>query len=83
MQIFKGGMNTLKKYKPKILVEIEALHIGQEKAIETFTFLESMGYKGYVIHGLLHIPLSDFSFDKYQNRNDITNYCNNFIFEPK
>ncbi len=81
LKIFQGGVDTLKKCKPKIIVEIEARHVGEEKALETFKFLEALGYKGYIIHGLNRIPLTSFSFDKYQNRNDMKNYCNNFIFE--
>ncbi len=81
LRIFQGGMDTLKKYKPKVIVEIEARHVGQEKVFETFKFLEQLGYTGHFIHGLNRIPLGSFSFDKYQNRNDMTNYCNNFTFE--
>lgn len=81
LSVFRGGTDTLKKYKPKIIVEIEARHVGQEKALETFAFLKSFGYEGHFIHGLNRIPLSSFQFDKHQNTNDMGNYCNNFIFE--
>lgn len=81
LKVLKGGMETLKKYKPKILVEIEARHVGNEKVLETFSFLQALGYQGYILHNLEHLPLADFSFDKYQNLNDMSNYCNNFIFE--
>lgn len=81
LRIFHGGFETLKKYKPKVLVEIEALHVGQEKVLETFKFMKSLGYSGYILHGLERIPLTNFSFDKYQNTNNRINYCNNFAFE--
>lgn len=81
LRIFRGGVDTLKKFKPKILVEIEARHVGQEKVLETFKLMESLGYVGHILHGLNRIPLTDFSFEKYQNTNDRKNYCNNFIFE--
>lgn len=81
LSVFQGGLGTLKKYKPKILVEIEVRHVGQEKVLETFTFMDTLGYKGYLLHGLNRVPLADFSFEKYQNTNDMKNYCNNFIFE--
>ncbi|MBA2498914.1 MAG: FkbM family methyltransferase [Chitinophagaceae bacterium] len=81
LKIFQGGMYTLKKYKPKIIVEIEAFHVGREKVLETFAFMKSLNYKGFAVHGLNRIDLNDFSFEKYQNTNDIKNYCNNFIFE--
>ena len=81
LRIFRGGIDTLKKHKPKILVEIEARHVGREKVIETLKFLEDLSYKGYFILGLKHIPISSFNFEKYQNTGDMKNYCNNFIFE--
>lgn len=81
LKIFQGGVDTLKKYKPKIIVEIEAGHVGQERVLETFEFMESLGYKGHFIHGLNRIPLANFSLSKYQNTNDMKNYCNNFVFE--
>jgi FkbM family methyltransferase len=81
LKIFQGGVETLKKYKPKIIVEIEARHVGQEKVLETFKFMESLGYSGHLLHDLNRVPLTEFSFDKYQNTNDMKNYSNNFIFE--
>jgi len=81
LKIFQGGIYTLKNYKPKIIVEIEARHIGEERVLETIRFLESLGYTGYFLHGLERVPVADFSFEKYQNLTDKKNYCNNFIFE--
>ena len=81
LKVFQGGINTLKVNKPKILVEIEARHVGQERVLQTFKFMESLGYKGSFLHGLKHIPLADFSFDKYQNLINKKDYCNNFVFE--
>lgn len=81
LNLFHGGINILQKYKPKIIVEIEARHAGKEKVLETFKFMKSLDYEGCFIHGLNRIPLNSFSFEKYQNLNDKTNYCNNFTFE--
>ncbi|MEI6189064.1 MAG: FkbM family methyltransferase [Chitinophagia bacterium] len=81
LNVFKGAATTLAKFKPKIIVEIEARHIGQEKVIETIKFLQSLGYQGKIIDGYNYIPLSQFTFEKYQNLNNKKGYCNNFIFE--
>lgn len=81
LKTLKGGMDTLKKYKPKILIEIEERHVGKETVLETFRFLEALNYQGQIIHGFKKFPLSDFDFDKHQNIHDKKNYCNNFIFE--
>ncbi len=81
LKVFQGGFQTLKKHKPKMIVEIEERHIGQEKVLEIFSFLRVLGYQGYFIHGKEYISLHEFNFDKYQNIKDKKNYCNNFIFE--
>jgi FkbM family methyltransferase len=81
LRVFQGGINTLKMHKPKILVEIESRHAGEDQALETFRFMESLVYTGHFIHGSAHLPLKSFSFGRYQNLQDQKNYCNNFIFE--
>jgi len=81
LKVFKGAIKTIQKHKPKIIVEIEAAHVGKEQVLATFEFLKQLGYNGSIIHGMNQIPLTDFSFDKHQNRDDMNNYCNNFIFE--
>ncbi len=81
LRIFKGGVQTLQQYKPKIMVEIEARHVGREQAVETFIFLQQLGYTAHFIAGIQRLPLKDFNFDTHQNIDDMKNYCNNFIFE--
>jgi FkbM family methyltransferase len=80
LNVFKGGVNTLKQYKPKILFECEERHVGKEKVLETFKFLQDLGYRGFFIKDDEFIPLSQFDFAKHQ---DVSRkpYCNNFIFE--
>lgn len=81
LKIFNGATEILKKYKPKIIVEIETRHVGKQKVRETFDFLKSMGYNGRFIKGQTFLALDFFDFDKYQSLDDKANYCNNFIFE--
>ncbi len=81
LNVLKGGEEILKRFKPKILVEIEVRHAGIENAKKTFRLLESIGYTGHFICGANRYPLEKFDFDKHQNRNDLHNYCNNFTFE--
>lgn len=81
LRIFKGAVQTLKTYKPKIMVEIEARHVGASQVMETIKFLQQLGYTAQFIHGLQRKPLNEFSFEIHQNQGDQQNYCNNFIFE--
>lgn len=79
--ILKGGEKTLKSAKPRLLIEIEARHVGREKAMSTIQFMTDMGYKVYFISGKSVVPFAQFSFDEHQNPESKL-YCNNFIFEP-
>jgi FkbM family methyltransferase len=81
LKVFKGAENILKKYRPKILVEIEARHIGKEQVMETIHYLVSLGYQGKIIQGNNFIPISEFTFEKFQDFSIKATYCNNFIFE--
>lgn len=81
LKVFEGARNILLKHKPKIIVEIEARHIGEVQVMATFEYLKQLNYTGYILHGMQHIPIENFSFQKFQNLQDQANYCNNFIFE--
>ena len=81
LNVFKGAAATLKKYRPKILVEIESRHIGKEQVMETIHYLESLGYQGKIIQGTHFIPIAEFTFEKFQDFSNKATYCNNFIFE--
>lgn len=81
LNIFKGGLDTLKKNKPKIIVECDAGYVGEDQVLETFELLKGLGYRGSFIFESQRLPLNEFSFNKYQNRNSTAFFCNNFIFE--
>lgn len=81
MRVFRGGEQTLRKYKPRILVEIEARHVGAGQVRETFGYLAQLGYKGFFIHGSSLRPIAEFDLDRYQNPQNMRDYCNNFVFE--
>ena len=75
------SIEHIKKHRPKILVEIEARHIGKEQVMETIHYLESLGYQGKIIQGTHFIPSAEFTFEKFQDFNNKATYANNFIFE--
>jgi FkbM family methyltransferase len=81
LHVLKGAKNILRNFKPKILIEIEARHVGKERVMETFNFLQALDYKGLFIKNDQFINLELFDFEKHQNFKDKSNYCNNFIFE--
>ncbi|MBL7777931.1 MAG: FkbM family methyltransferase [Chitinophagales bacterium] len=80
--VLKGAASVLAKCKPTILIEIEARHVGEDVALNTFEWIEQHGYKGYFLAGKQMLPLSSFSFSKHQNLNNKKAYYNNFGFVP-
>jgi hypothetical protein len=49
--------------------------------METIHYLVSLGYQGKIIQGNNFIPISEFTFEKFQDFSNKATYCNNFIFE--
>jgi FkbM family methyltransferase len=80
LNVFRGGADTIISCRPTILFECEARHVGREKALETFKYLELLGYNGYFICDERKLSLSLFDFDKHQTPGKKP-YCNNFVFE--
>jgi hypothetical protein len=81
LALFRGGADTLRRLRPKILVEIEARHVGRDQAEQTFRFLTDLGYAGRFIEGKNYRPLAEFDFDRHQQPGGAGWYCNNFVFE--
>lgn len=83
LEIVKGGLNTIKKFKPNLLIEIEESHSGT-KLIDTINFIESLGYDCFML------DYSNYSLIKLDKDNIYTylkknfdNYLQyNFIFKP-
>ena len=80
LRVFKGGAHILSTYKPTVIFECEARHVGREQVTETFKYLQLLGYNGYFINGVQKLPISQFSFDLHQVEGKKP-YCNNFVFE--
>lgn len=78
LKVLQGGIETIKKCTPKILIEIEARHCGEEQANATFKLLTDIGYEGSFTLKGERIPLTLFRFDVHQVKKE---NCNNFIFE--
>ena len=80
LKVIKGAMCTLKTYKPKILLKCEERLAGAQNVLETFKYLQQLGYTGFFVLDTIQIPIINFDFNLYQNTcNNF--YCNNFIFE--
>jgi len=84
--ILKGGYNTLKKFKPIMIIEIEDRHHQNDKINEIFKFIDSIGYeiKFFDLISFDFKSIDLFSVSKNQKIEDMktTKYINNFICFP-
>jgi len=84
--ILKGGYNTLKKFKPIMIIEIEDRHHQNDRINEIFKFIDSIGYeiKFFDLISFDFKSIDLFSISKNQKIEDIKTdkYINNFICFP-
>jgi hypothetical protein len=83
LSVLRGAVETLKKHRPNLLIEIEQRHSAVPIA-ETFAFIEAQGYRGeFLSPDRQRHELSEFKMDAHQppvaGRGQ---YVSNFIFTP-
>jgi FkbM family methyltransferase len=86
LQVIRGGAETISRYKPLILIEIESRH-HEFPITRIFCELEKMGYKGYYVNPATFdlCDTAGFNCDIDQNlehfkSRDFLKYLNNFFF---
>lgn len=85
LEVFRGGINLLKKDMPTLLFECEARHMKNGSVFDVFSFLKDLGYKGYFFLKGKVTPLAQFDLEVHQKnveseKMDRRIYCNNFVF---
>lgn len=80
LAVFRGGERVLRRDKPRLLFECEARFGGAARVREVFSFLESLGYRGWFMHGGAKVPVSEFRAEVHQAQG-MKHTCNNFAFE--
>ena len=69
LNVFRGAINTIKKYHPLILVEIENRHLERYHLTskDVFLFLHNIGYKSYYYDGAKLVDCQDcvYGFNNY------------------
>lgn len=87
LAVLKGARETLLRYKPLILIEVEGRH--HSYPISTvFDYIEALGYKGYFIDPFPRFelrPVSDHDQERDQSEaahqaHKFQRYLNNFLF---
>jgi FkbM family methyltransferase len=85
-QVIEGGVETLTRLHPVLLIEAEVRHIGEEKINQLFRLIEGLGYEGFFYWKGKRLSLKDFDPAIHQSLTNLHSnqklYCNNFMFEP-
>jgi FkbM family methyltransferase len=89
-EVIEGASMTLSTQKPVLLVEIEQRHLGAKRIDTVFNHILKFGYTGSFLIDNQRVPLSQFSYEMYQEpyldeiilNGHSNRYINNFIFEP-
>ncbi len=87
LKVIKGGLKTLRTYKPKIILECEALQVGRSNVRETFNELLSLGYNGFFFFKGDKLDILNFEPERHQPEKFVgkksIEYCSNFFFTQK
>lgn len=81
LEVLLGAENTLKKNRPKLLVEIEERH-RYGSVYEVLRYLHALGYQGYYWKNGELISVDRFDLSEQQNIYRPNEYVRNFIFLP-
>ncbi len=80
-KVIEGAKETILKYKPMMLIEIEQRHLENVTIKSIFEKILSLGYEGYFLQNNQLIPIDKFNVNTYQNLSQYKSfYINNFIF---
>lgn len=80
LKAIQGGLNTLKKFRPFLMIEIEQRHHADLKIESIFEEVLNCGYQGFFFDPIevKFFPIANFDYEKHQNRKNC--YINNFLF---
>lgn len=86
LELLNGGVETLSRFKPLVLIEIESRH-HQYPITHIFSRFEEIGYRGYYINPETFELLGTDQFDANRDQNieylksrNFLRYLNNFFF---
>ena len=86
LPVLRGGIETLTRHRPRLLIEIEQRH-SPTPILDTFGYLKNLGFRGMFIDSFGNtrdIAEFDVNADQLAHINEIESgsYINNFIFLP-
>lgn len=84
LEVLEGGLETIRRESPTLLIEIEQRHHAARTIYDIFDFVLKLGYIGSFYWNGRMMPLTEFSVPRHQQSIDprSRDYVNNFIFRP-
>lgn len=81
--VLRGGLNTLRREKPNLIIEIEERH-APGSLTRVSKLLQDLGYSGFYLDEKRLLPIARFDPQRDQVRQDgkVGKYINNFLFFP-
>ena len=84
-KVLAGATETLKRDRPNLFIENEFAHAG-DAAVEVFSLLEDLDYRGFFLENGVLKSLSRFSVEQHHIRprggTGAGPYVENFVFLP-
>lgn len=86
LPVLKGGVETLTRHRPRMVIEIEQRH-SPTPILDTFEYLKNLGFRGEFLDSFGRTrDIADFDLVANQsahlNAVEPASYINNFIFHP-
>jgi FkbM family methyltransferase len=86
LDVIRGGLKTIQRCKPVLLVEIEGRHLNGASIEYVFEYIKSLGYEGFFLKNnhIHNLNLFSYEHDQKAHLSDVMskNYINNFFFCP-
>lgn len=84
LAVLKGGMQTIRKYEPTLMIEIEERHY-PGGVVSVSNYLAGLNYRGYFLNREKElVPISEFDVNLHQDERNLNDapekYIANFIF---
>ena len=84
--VLSGGIETIKKCQPIMIIEIEQRHL-KYSIKKVFKYIYNLGYEGFYLDGKKRKKIQNFDYESdqlpYLDNINNKSYINNFIFIPK
>jgi FkbM family methyltransferase len=94
LSVLKGSVETIKRCRPALVVEIEGRHLAQGAVADVAEWVFDLGYLAWGIRGDELLPWAEFDAYEWQERwldptsssitaGNASRYLNNFLFLPR